>query len=51
MDNVHPLITLIGVIIGIPLFGFIGLVFGPIIISLFFIILKMYKIEYVDKRF
>ena len=51
MDNVHPLITLIGVIIGIPLFGFIGLVFGPITISLFFIILKMYKIEYVDKRF
>ena len=51
MDNVHPLITLIGVIIGIPLFGFIGLIFGPITISLFFIILKMYKIEYVDKRF
>ena len=51
MDDVHPLITLIGVIIGIPLFGFIGLIFGPIIISLFFIILKMYKIEYVDKRF
>ena len=50
MDNVHPLITLIGVIIGIPLFGFIGLIFGPIIISLFFIILKMYKIEYVDKK-
>ena len=50
MDDVHPLITLIGVIIGIPLFGFIGLIFGPIIISLFFIILKMYKIEYVDKK-
>ena len=50
MDNVHPLITLIGVIIGIPLFGFIGLIFGPITISLFFIILKMYKIEYVDKK-
>jgi predicted PurR-regulated permease PerM len=50
MDNVHPLITLIGVIIGIPLFGFIGLIFGPITLSLFFIILKMYKIEYVDKK-
>lgn len=51
MDDVHPLITLIGVIIGIPLFGFIGLIFGPMTISLFFIVLKMYKIEYVDKRF
>jgi len=48
MDDVHPLITLIGVIIGIPLFGFIGLIFGPIFLSLFFIIIKMYKLEYVD---
>lgn len=50
MDDVHPLITLIGVIIGIPLFGFIGLIFGPMTISLFFIVLKMYKLEYVDKK-
>ena len=50
MDDVHPLITLIGVIIGIPLFGFIGLIFGPMTISLFFIVLKMYKMEYIDKR-
>tara|TARA_R110000787_G_scaffold85049_2_gene181833 strand:+ start:16520 stop:17533 length:1014 start_codon:yes stop_codon:yes gene_type:complete len=49
MDDVHPLVTLIGVIIGIPLFGFIGLIFGPITISLFFIVLKMYKMEFVDK--
>jgi predicted PurR-regulated permease PerM len=47
MDDVHPLITLLGVIIGIPLFGFIGLIFGPIFLSLFFIIAKMYKMEYV----
>ncbi len=46
LDNVHPLITLIGVIIGIPLFGFIGLIFGPLLISLFFIIVRIYKIEY-----
>ncbi|MBQ0740490.1 AI-2E family transporter, partial [Aquimarina celericrescens] len=30
MANEHPLITLIGVIIGVPLFGFIGLIFGPL---------------------
>jgi len=46
LDNVHPLITLIGVIIGVPLFGFIGLIFGPLLISLFLIILKIYKEEY-----
>ena len=43
LDNVHPLITLIGVIVGIPLFGFI---FGPLLISLLLIIVRIYKKEY-----
>lgn len=46
LDDVHPLITLMGVIIGIPLFGFIGLIFGPLLISLFLIIVRIYKTEY-----
>jgi predicted PurR-regulated permease PerM len=46
LDNVHPLITLIGVIVGVPIFGFIGLIFGPILISLFLITVRMYKKEY-----
>ncbi|WP_281542381.1 AI-2E family transporter [Maribacter aestuarii] len=46
LDNVHPLITLIGVIVGIPLFGFIGLIFGPLLISLFLIIVRIYRKEY-----
>ncbi|MCX7547218.1 AI-2E family transporter [Xanthomarina sp. F1114] len=50
LDNVHPLITLIGVIVGIPLFGFIGLIFGPLLVSLSFIIVKIYKEEYASKK-
>jgi predicted PurR-regulated permease PerM len=46
LDSIHPLITLIGVLIGIPLFGFVGLIFGPLIISLFLIIVKIYKQQY-----
>lgn len=46
LENVHPLITLIGVIIGVPLFGFIGLIFGPLLVILFLVILKIYKKEY-----
>jgi len=46
LDNVHPLITLIGVIVGVPIFGFIGLIFGPLLISLFLIVVRMYKKEY-----
>ncbi len=46
LDDVHPLITLIGVIVGVPLFGFIGLIFGPLLISLFIVIVRIYRKEY-----
>lgn len=46
IDNVHPLITLIGVIVGVPLFGFIGLIFGPLLISLFLVVVRIYKKEF-----
>lgn len=46
LAKVHPLITLFGVVVGVPLFGFIGLIFGPLLISLFLLILKIYKHEY-----
>lgn len=46
LDNVHPLITLIGVIVGVPLFGFIGLIFGPLLISLFLVVVRIYKKEF-----
>jgi predicted PurR-regulated permease PerM len=43
MADTHPLVTIIGVIIGIPVFGILGLVFGPLIISWFFLLLKIYE--------
>lgn len=49
LDDVHPLITLMGVIIGVPLFGFIGLIFGPILLSLFIILVRVYRKEYIDE--
>ncbi|WP_317129178.1 AI-2E family transporter [Maribacter aurantiacus] len=46
LDSIHPLITLIGVLLGIPLFGFVGLIFGPLIVNLFLVLLKVYKEQY-----
>lgn len=46
LDDVHPLVTLIGVIVGVPLFGFIGLIFGPLLISIFMALVKIYTEEY-----
>jgi len=46
MANVHPLVTILGVIMGLQYFGITGLIFGPLIISYFIILLKMYYTEY-----
>jgi predicted PurR-regulated permease PerM len=47
--DIHPLITVFGVIVGVSLFGFIGIIFGPILISLFILLLKIYTSEYSER--
>lgn len=44
--DVHPLITLFGVFMGISLFGLIGVIFGPLLISLFILLVKVYDDEF-----
>lgn len=39
--DTHPIITVIGVIIGVPLFGILGLVFGPLLLSYFVLLIKV----------
>ncbi|MCU0374478.1 MAG: AI-2E family transporter [Chitinophagaceae bacterium] len=48
LADMHPIITVFGVIVGLNLFGFLGLIFGPLIISLFFLLVRIYYDEYVD---
>ncbi len=43
VGNIHPIITVIGVVIGIPLFGILGLVFGPLLLSYFVLLVKIYE--------
>ncbi len=43
VGNIHPIITVIGVVIGIPLFGILGLVFGPLLFSYFFLLIRIYE--------
>lgn len=50
MGNTHPLITIFGVIIGLNLFGFIGLVFGPILLSLFLLLIQLYTKEFGERH-
>ena len=46
IGHTHPLITLFGVIVGLKLFGFIGFIFGPILISMFILLFRIYHKEF-----
>lgn len=46
MADVHPIVTVLGVIIGLKYFGITGLIFGPLMISYFLILSKIYYVEY-----
>ncbi|MBK6731972.1 MAG: AI-2E family transporter [Bacteroidetes bacterium] len=46
--NTHPLITIIGVVIGIPLFGILGILYGPLMLSLFIILINIYTSNKVE---
>ena len=48
--DVHPLTTVFGVIIGLSMFGFLGMIFGPLLISLFMLLLKIYSSEFITKQ-
>lgn len=48
IGNVHPMITVLGVIVGLKLFGFMGLIFGPLLISYFIILIKIYLNEFTN---
>lgn len=47
LANIHPLITFFGVLMGLPMFGFWGVVFGPLLISLLVLFINMYRHDYV----
>lgn len=46
--DVHPLITVMGVILGIKLFGLPGMIFGPLLISYFLIMTNIYKEQFLN---
>lgn len=50
MADTHPLITVFGVIIGLTLFGFWGVIFGPLLLSIFILCIDIFKREYLDEK-
>ena len=50
MADTHPLVTILGVLIGLPLFGFMGVIFGPLMLAMFIFCVNIFKRTYLDRR-
>jgi len=48
--DVHPIVSIFGILIGLNLFGLPGLIFGPLLISFFVIGVGIYRKSYVKKK-
>lgn len=47
--HVHPVVVLLGVLGGIAVFGFAGLILGPLVLSILVTILNVYRKEFATK--
>lgn len=45
-SDVHPVVTLLGVIFGLDYFGMAGILFGPLLIAWFMLLVKKYQEEF-----
>jgi predicted PurR-regulated permease PerM len=50
MGNVHPVVTVLGVIVGLGLFGFIGLIFGPLLVNYIILLFRIYSNEFLENK-
>lgn len=48
MGHIHPVITVIGVIAGLGMFGFIGLIFGPLLVNYVILLYRIYTNEFLE---
>lgn len=49
LGDVHPIVTTLGILVGVPLFGFMGFIFGPLLISYLLLMIKIYRKEFAPK--
>lgn len=45
MGDIHPLVTLAGIVLGVPIFGILGLVMGPLLLSYFIVLMQVFERE------
>ena len=45
MGNIHPWVTLVGLTLGVEIFGIVGLVVGPLLLSYFIVLMRVFARE------
>lgn len=50
LENTDPLITVFGIILGLKLFGFLGIIFGPILVSITILLIQIYNDEFAEEN-
>ncbi|GAB3336979.1 AI-2E family transporter [Larkinella ripae] len=43
MGDVHPFVTLTGIVLGVPIFGILGLVIGPLLLAYFMVLFQVFE--------
>ena len=49
-SNVHPVLILIGVLGGLRVFGFIGMLVGPLVLAILVALIKFYEQNYMRRK-
>jgi predicted PurR-regulated permease PerM len=50
MGSVHPMVTLVGALVGAGIAGVAGLILGPVALAMFFVLLEVYEKEQVTEQ-
>ncbi len=50
LEDIDPLTTVFGIILGLKLFGFLGLIFGPILVSITILLMQIYGDEFSEEQ-
>jgi predicted PurR-regulated permease PerM len=50
IGQIHPLVSIIGLLIGIPMFGVLGIVLGPALLEFTLLFINMFREEFVVKE-
>lgn len=50
VGKIHPFQSLLGIVIGVSLFGLVGIIIGPLLLAYFYLTVKMFSEEYLSDK-